>query len=286
MQTQRLGLTVIVLALVCVISGTAFGDQGSNSYLKYPVSRFHFSLGGYAAFLDSSVQLGLQGIGLGITIDTEKFLGLDSTSTVLATWFEAALGKNRRHNLAFSYWSFDRSGFVQLTQDTTIGDITLPIGSTLETNLDFSLFRAKYMYSVVKADRVDVQIGPGIFIMPFEFDTRINAPGIGVNEQNAFDITAPLPVVGLNLKIALTPRLFLYQKLDLMYLSIGEFSGSIVDADLGLEYQITKHLGIGGGWHVFDLKIDAQDDSYPGIDPIGKVEFFYSGLLLYGSVYF
>ena len=286
MQTQRIIRTALALVLLCLFSSTAFGDQGSNSYLKYPESRFHFSLGGYAAFLDSSVQLGLQGVGLGISVDTETFLGLDSTSTVLATWFEAALGKSRRHNLAFSYWSFERSGFVQVTQDTTIGDINLPIGSTLETKLDFSLFRAKYLYSVVKADRVDVQIGPGIFIMPIEFETRINAPGLGVDENNKFDITAPLPVVGLHLKVALTPRLYLYQKLDLMYLSIGEFSGSIIDGDLGLEYQITKHLGIGGGWHVFDLKIDAQDDSYPGIDPVGRVDFFYSGLLLFASAYF
>ena len=286
MRTQPIGLTALGLVLLCVCCGTAFGHEGSNSFVKYPDSRFRFSLGGYAVFLDSSVELSLQEQGLGISVDTEKFLGLEASSSVLATFFEAALGKRRQHNLAFSYWRFNRSSFLQLTEDTTIGDINLPIGSTLDLKFDISIFRAKYLYSVVKDKRVEVQIGPGVYIMPIEFDARLDAPGLGVKERARIDITAPLPVVGLNLKVALTPRLSLFQMLDLMYLEIGEFSGSIIEGDIGLEYRITKHLGVGSGWHVFDLRIDAQEDIYPGIDSIGRLDFFYTGLLVFTSVYF
>ena len=286
MNTRWIGSAALALAVVCVFTGTALGDKKGDRYTKFPEQRFQLSVGGYFAFLDSSVTVGSNAIGLGVTVDTERFLGLDTSQTAFTAFFDAALGKQKRHNLSFSYWNFDRSGSLTVTEDITIDDIDIPIGSTLETNLNFSLFRLKYMYSVVKDKRVEVELGPGLYIMPIEFDTRFSAPGLGVYSETAFDITAPLPVLGLQVKVALTPRLFLYQKLDLMYLKIDDFEGSIIDGDLGLEYQITKHLGIGGGWHGFSLDIDAQGDNYPGIDPIGSFNFLYTGLLLYGSVYF
>jgi len=69
-------------------------------------------------------------------------------------------------------------------------------------------------------------------------------------------------------------------------LEIKEFTGTIYESNLALEYIPWKHLGFGLAFNVFNLDIEADVEDYPGIDFKGEIEFRYLGLLLYGKVPF
>lgn len=120
-----------------------------------------------------------------------------------------------------------------------------------------------------------------MFITPIE--GGISASGVGQTEE---DITAPLPVVGMQLDFAITPKLFIKQSLEVFYMEIGDFKGSINSFTIACEYNFWKNVGFGIGYDVFDLSLEANGSDYPNIDFIGKVEFSYSGLLLYTNIYF
>lgn len=285
MPSWRFGTVVLTVVLLVVSSGKTFGDEGVDQYAKFPGTRYKFYLGAYGASVDSSVMLGTKGLGAGVFVDLEEALGLDTEIRVLLGGFEVALGERRRHLIQFDYTSFRRSGFKQLTEDIPIGDFILPIGSNVTTQFNMDIIRLKYEYALVQAKRVWVRLGAGAFIMPLSFETLFVAPGLEITNTVDESITAPLPVVGLQLNVALTPRLFLYQHLDILYLTIGNFQGNVLDAGLGLEYKINRHLGIVGGWNIFDLKIESEGDDYPPIDLFGKINFSFSGLYLGASVY-
>jgi len=284
MNLGRIKTAVAAVVLVLLCSGTGHAREETARYLKFPSGKYRLSLGGYMAALDSSVQVGEKSLATGVVVDTETALGLDTDLVVFVARFDAALGKKRRHHLAVGWADFRRSGFNQVTDDIPIGDITIPTASTVQTEFNFQIISLKYKYSLVQAKRVWVNIGAGAFVMPLKFKTEFKAPGFDLQVAADESITAPLPVVGLDLWVALTPRLLLYQNVDVFYLKIGDFTGDILDFGIGLEYQINKYFGIGGGYNFFDLQIDAETTPYPGVDLVGTVNFSFSGLFIYAAV--
>ena len=257
-----------------------------QQFTKFPESRFKISVGGYLVFINSTVQLGLKALGGGISIDTEKALGLETEQRIGYAEFRVGLGKKLRHTIEIGIMSSRRSGYKTIINDLTIGDIYIPAYTSLETEFNFNAYRVEYLYSLVKDRRAEVQLGFGFFIMPIDFAVTFRAPGIGVQTRTGADITAPLPVLGMQLEIPLAPSLFLFQKLYIMYMKIGPFKGDIIDFQLSMEYRIIKNLGVGAGWHRFDLSVTSEDDYWPGVDLIGQIEFSYSGPFLYAIVYF
>ena len=153
-------------------------------------------------------------------------------------------------------------------------------GTTVHTEFNFSVIEGDYTYSFFLDDRMDLAIGVGLYIMPIEI--KLTASG---KETKAEDITAPLPVLSLRGDFAITPKLFLKAELNVLYLEISNFKGSILGGGITLEYNVWKHVGFGLGYDHFRLWIEAEDDDYPGIDFIGNMEFEYAGLLLYTKIY-
>lgn len=253
----------------------------SSDPADQPWDRFSFNLGGYIADINSSVTLGSGTLGLGASVDVEEALGLDSSMSVLKAGVRYRFGSTRRHVLGLQYYDFRRSSTKTLETDITWHDKTYTAGTTVESYLDIAILKAGYSYAFFQDDRISLAASIGLFVTPI--DAGIRAAGGGTEEES---ITAPLPVVGMSFDFAITPKLFLKQSLEVFYLEIGDFKGSINTFTIACEYNFWKNVGFGIGYDMFDLKIEANGSDYPNIDFIGKVEFQYSGLLLYTKIYF
>jgi hypothetical protein len=70
------------------------------------------------------------------------------------------------------------------------------------------------------------------------------------------------------------------------YFQYQNFSGGLFDAKVGLEYNIWKHFGVGVAYDYFRLQVKAEGQDYPYIDLVGKIQFNYGGILLYGKLFF
>ncbi len=126
-------LSIIFWPAVLLAQGT---DSQDN-----PWERFSLSLGGFITTLDSTVVLGAQELGTGIVVNVEDALNLDSDLTVFRGDAFVRLGSSQRHRLDFSYYDLRRSSTRTLTKDLEIGGNTYPIGTTVDSSLDFQIIK-------------------------------------------------------------------------------------------------------------------------------------------------
>ena len=115
--------------------------------------------------------------------------------------------------------------------------------------------------------------------------------GFGIKGSGDFEsstLTAPLPVLGVGLNAALTPRWFVMTQADLMYLEISGYEGSVINTMVGLEFRPFKKVGFGVRGESLNLKVETTEDTgIPGLgDFIGTVDFAYTGASIYLSVFF
>ena len=280
-KTARLAL---ITALCLVFARPASADDGDPEALPWATG--YVNLGYYVVGLDSGFRLGTDNLGIGIDINVEEFLGLDSTDTAFRLDAGYRFGKTRRHGVDFSWFGFDRDSTRQVGTEIQLppelGGGTIPVGTTIDSIFDFDIFKLKYRYSAFLDDRIDLNVGTGLYVMPIEYGLR-ELGGKFTKE----DITAPLPVISVGFDLAITPKWFLRQGLDLMYLKLGDFEGRIMDTHLAVEYRGWKNVALGAGIDGILVKIDAEDETdYPGIDMVGVVKFSYIGALAYVKFYY
>jgi len=225
---------------------------------------------------------------LGLTVNLEDLLNFDSTNSVFridAFWH---FTENRRHRLDLTWFSLRRDGSKTIGRDFTIEDdngneINIPAGTQVESKFDLDIYRGRYSYSFFQDDRMNLAFSIGAYIMPIDIGLRASGL-INVDETERF--TAPLPTFGLRADFAITPKWFLRSNFEIFYLEIKEFTGTIYESNVALEYIPWKHFGFGLAGNVFNLSIEADGEDYPGIDFKGEIEFKYSGLLLYAKIFF
>jgi hypothetical protein len=218
----------------------------------------------------------------------EDLLGLDSTDSagrVRALW---RFTDNRRHRLDFQWFGYRRDGSNTIGQDIHYKDKDgnekiIDAGTYVESFYDFDIYQFAYSYSFFQDDRIDLAGSLGLYVMPIDFG--FNATGL-VNVGGSENFTAPLPVLGVRADFEITPKWYFRSGLQVFYLEIGEFAGSILQTNVAIEYLPWKHFGFGLGFDSLNVRVEADGDDYPGIDFKGEVNFHYTGLQLYAKLYF
>ena len=278
----------IVATLVCTLLMASPVVAEEKKQQDLPWEKAWLNLGWYWAALDSGFSISSQDIGIGITLDGEDTLGLKNDDNAFRAEFGWRFTKNRRHKVELSWFRFDRDGSKNFDEAIEIpdgDDGTTTIGpGKMESTFNFDIWKVKYEYSFILDDRLDLNAGLGLFIMPIEFGLKGTINGVG--QESLFEeVTAPLPVLGLGFDFAITPKWFIRQQFDVFYLEIEQFKGSILANSLALEYLPWKHVGFGLGVDAMRLKVEADGEDYPGVDFKGEFEFTYYGAQLYLKLY-
>jgi hypothetical protein len=250
-----------------------------------PWEKFNVNLGYFISNVDTDLSLGS---GVGLTVNVEDLLGLDTTENVFRIDGSWRFTDNRRHRLDFTWFSFRRDGSKTVGRDFTIEDdegneITVPAGSQVTSKFNLDIYQAAYSYSFFQDDRIDLAFSIGAYVMPIEIG--LNATGL-INVDETARFTAPLPTFGLRMDLAITPKWFIRSGFEIFYVEIKEFTGTLYESNVAIEYFPWKHLGFGLAANVFNLSIEADGEDYPGIDFKGEFDFRYSGLLLYAKMPF
>lgn len=272
---------IVFLCILGILAVTPAGAEDKDFSVK-PWDKGSIAVGSFVAGTDSSLRLGVTGIG--VTIDVEDALGLESTTTVLRTDAFWRYADNLKHRLEFTWFALRRDGQNTIGRNIPVGGgSVIPIGTTVESTFDFDLYKLGYSYSFFQDNRMDIAAGFGLFIAPINFE--INASGF-VTNYAAESITAPLPVLTLRGDFAITPKLFLKNQVEAFYLEYANYRGAIYDYRLNLEYNWFKHVGVGLGVETFNLNLEAEGSDYPGVDFVGEIGFRYTGAMLYMKFYF
>ncbi|MBL0057838.1 MAG: hypothetical protein IPP35_01650 [Elusimicrobia bacterium] len=275
------------VAIVLAWSGGAvpWAWAESDPARAVPWETFSVTLGGMLSKTDSVFRVGS---GLGVDVDFEKTLGLETKTTVFRAESGWRFTENRRHRLDASWFALHRDGSrtlgFQFDVEKPDGSITtISTGTEISSHLDVDIYELAYSYSFVQDDRLDLAVVGGLYVMPVDFG--FSASGVTVAE-GGLTFSAPLPVIGYRMDFAMTPKWFFRSGTQIFYVDYNGFVGSLSDIRAAFEYQATKNLGLGLGFDNFRVNFEGNGSGLPGSDLDGTIAFENRGLQFYAKYIF
>ena len=180
----------------------------------------------------------------------------------------------------FTWFDLTREATRTLSQDINIDGIVYPIGTTVDSKFDLAFYNVRYSYSFIQDDRVDFAGSAGLHV------TDIGLAVSSASQGTAGDsVTAPLPLIGGRLDVALTEKWTMRSSAEFMYVEFDNFKGQISDVLVAAEYRAWKNFAFGAGFNAVRIALDVDDDS-SGVKFEGSLNSDFVGLLFYGKMMF
>ena len=258
-----------------LITGSVSAAEEESVAVAFPDS-WMIRLGTYIVDgADTQFSVSSDVLGLGTVIDYSRDLGGDSRDTIPR--IDAYYRFNPRHRIDFTSFSVDRKGSRTLDINITIGDTTYNASDTLNSEIKYTLYKLGYAYSFYHSPRVELSITAGLNITTYDLkfaNTTGSAESAGV--------TAPLPMFGLRMGYAITPKWSVQYVAESFFIDIDDtFRGALINYELNTEYRLFKHFAIGAGLARIGSNLEINDDDWTG-----RVSDSYRGYTIFGTLYF
>jgi hypothetical protein len=271
-------LVVVSFVTASFISTFAISDANAEeTEVAFPDS-WMFRLGAYVID-DSKTKVSLNSDlgGLGTTIDYQKDLGGEDGDNIPRV--DVYYRFNPRHSILFTAFSIDRKGerAIAIDPPLQIGDETYS-GETVKSEIKYTLYKLGYQYSFYHSPKVELGITAGVNVAKYDLKFE-NSTGSKVESA---DLTAPLPVFGLRMGYAITPKWYVHYVSEAFFVNIEDkLRGALLNYELNTEYKIFKNFALGIGLARIGLNADVDDDDWRG-----TVTDTYAGYTVFGTFYF
>ena len=260
----------------CMLTSSVIAAGADGSAVAFP-DKYMIRLGAYIIDdADTVFSVSSDVGGLGTVIDYQRDLGGESGNTIPR--IDAYYRFNERHRIDFTAFSIDRSGSRTLTIDPPIiiGDEDFS-GGNINSDIKYTLYKLGYAYSFYHSPKVELSVSAGLNITSYEL--KFND---GTNKVEAADVTAPLPMFGLHVGYAITPKWSVEFVSEAFFIDIEDtFSGSLVSYELSTEYKLFKQFAIGAGLAKLGTDVDVSGDDWKG-----TISDTYGGYRVFGTFYF
>jgi len=273
LTTSILAVTVIAASF----SNNAIAEESQETVVAFP-DQYMVRLGTYivdGANTQFSVTSDVG--GLGTVIDYSRDLGGESRATIPR--IDAYYRFNPRHRIDFASFSIDRKGArtIAFTPPLTIDGVDYA-GGTLSSDIKYTLYKLGYAYSFYHSSKVELSVTAGLNItsydLSFESDT-----GVAAKKSS---VTAPLPMFGLRMGYAITPKWSVNYLAESFFIEIDDtFKGALINYEVNTEYKLFKHFAIGAGLARIGSSLQVSDPEWNG-----SVSDSYRGYTLFGTFYF
>lgn len=256
---KKLQLAIVPIVLAVSMSSHA---QSSDDWQSWPTaSRFNVGAGYFSPDLSTSILItdadGIFGTG----ISFEQNLGLDDnkgTGLLYIGWRFA-----KKHSLEFRYFELNRSGAGTSSVSVGIGGLIFDIDLPIQSYFDISANELAYSYSLLLDEKKELFVGLGVSIQDLSLGIQGTAsspiPGEIIN--STLESTAPLPTLNIGFNYAFNDKwLFIsrfgWLAVELDFGADEDFSGQIVNANAGVQWNAFKNVGFYAHYQVFDLDVD------------------------------
>lgn len=267
----------IVAAIIssCMLTGSVTAAESDSPGVAFP-DKYMLRVGAY--FIDgSNTQFSVSSdtAGLGTLIDFQRDLGGESSGTIPR--IDAYYRFNERHRIDFTSFSIDRNGSSTLAIDITIEEVNYSAGETVVSDIEYTLYKLGYAYSFYHSSKVELSLNAGLNITSYDLNFSN-----GVDKFESAGVTVPLPMFGLQMGYAITPKWSVTFVSEAFFIDYEDtFKGSLFNYELSTEYKLFKHFAIGAGTARLGTDVEVNDDNW-----IGKVTDNYRGYRVFGTLYF
>ena len=248
--------------------------SGAGGLCAEEAPRFSVSVGAFFTERDSETRLD-GSAGEGTEVDIERDLGVNGSDTVLRVdgyWRFA-----EKHRIDVSVFDMSRSASTAIDREFTWKDTTYTIDTQVDTSLDLSIYKIAYSWSFIQRDRGFLAATAGLYVA--DMGLRIAVPERNASESGG--VTAPLPVAGLRGEYHLSDRWSVRGSGEIFVVEYGDYSGSLSDLFLGVDYSASKHVALGVGYNAVKLDVGVEKDNFNG-----RFDWSYGGALAYVKVSF
>jgi hypothetical protein len=279
MRFIKLYTRSLVMSLCAAIASTsiinnAIADDEAPVY-AFP-DQWMIRLGAYIVDGSNTAVSVSSDVGLGAIIDYQKDLGGEDGDTIPR--IDAYYRFNERHRIDFTSFSIDRKGTRTLAVELEIGDEIYAADETINSDIKYTLYRLGYGYSFYHSPKTELTLTAGLNITEYDLTFAL-ADG---SKAESAGVTVPLPVIGLRMGYAITPRWNVRYVSEAFFIDFDDsFRGAIINFELNTEYRLFKHFALGAGLARIGVDAEVDDEGWRG-----KVTDSYRGFNVYGAFYF
>lgn len=278
---------VVLILMQFLILPLFAQEKEIEELVETPWHNVELNLGIYLTDVSTQARVGSNTVGLGVGIDFEKALGMETSSFVFHANGLFRYRKKKKSFIKLGYFSVNRKSTKTLEAEIELFDKTFSQGTVISSKTDVGIITLSYGHSFFKTPNFDVGFTAGFFVMPIsiEFDATTTSSSTAVSSNEASFI-APLPVFGLYTNFAFTPKLIMRQSINMFYIKFDNFKGSLTELNMSLEYNAWEHVGFGFGLNSFSLNFEAITKTDPPFDFQGQFGYKLSGVVMYVKGYF
>ena len=254
-NTCMAGMVMLALSTGTV---SAQDSDSARKYHPFLSENFHIGLGVYRPAKKTTLG-GNTDIASGAAGSLE---GTDDQSTATLN-FRWRFTKN--WHFQTTYWATDSTTQQTLTENFTFSpetgdDIEFLAGTSVGMGIDTTIARLFWGRSFFRKPNHDWGVGAGIHWIEIdafvEGQAIIGGAGGPVYTKESASASVPLPNLGVWYMWSWSPNWVLASRLDWLEVTIDEFSGSMYDVSVGVNYQMSKHFGVGFAVNGFVLDVD------------------------------
>jgi len=168
-----------------------------------------------------------------------------------------------------TYWNTDSESGETLTEDFEYGDVKFLAGTSVRSEVDTSIIRLFWGRSFYRRPSTDWGVGLGLHVLAIDAILEGNIlvppgdPPIPDHHEKA-SVSVPLPNLGIWYMYSWSPNWVFTTRLNWLNITFEEFSGSMYDLSVGVNYQMSDHFGIGLAANAFKLNLQVDDADWRG----------------------
>lgn len=247
----------------------------------YLTQKFILDTGVY--FPDRETRISVDGptVGANEEIDFQSEFGLDRSDETFSLNFGWRFGK--KWELGAQYFELSGTRGATLDEDIEWNDVVFGQGTSVVAGQDFRLIRVFFGRNFDTSERYNFGVGAGLHWLElgaFIEGNIIIGGGGNVFRRESVSAEAPLPNIGAWYTYSISPKWALKARYDWMSASVSDFDGKMINASVGVNYQMFEHFGAGLSYNIFDLDLVVSKSDWRG-----RAQTRYEGLYAYLSFY-
>ena len=238
---------------------------------EHPLLGSDFVLSGGVFFPTKEFRVRVDGSLPGEGIDFGDALRLSEDDSTFAANLLWRFGE--KWSVAGQYWKLSDSSKATLDRDIHWEDVVFEEGSFVKAGAGLEVARLFLGRNFSASERHEFGLGIGLHWLEvsafIEGQIRTN---MGDSElyKGSVSADAPLPNIGAWYTFAFSPKWALSSRLDWFSASIGDYSGGLSNASVGIDWAIWKNFGVGLSYNYFNLNVDVDKNDWHGSSDISQ----------------
>jgi hypothetical protein len=216
-------------------------------------------------FPDKDLEVKINGTNPGDLIDFDERFKTGSSESTGSFNFRWRFGE--KWELQGQYWTTSDSGSAVLEEDIRWEDAVLETGSFVGAGAGIDIARLFFGRKFSSGPNHEFGIGLGVHWLQLEAYVEGQAlTNLGDTEfyRGAAQADLPLPNIGAWYTYAWSPKWALISRVDWLSASVGDYSGGLWNAAVGVNWAIFRNFGITASYNYFELDGDVKEDSWRG----------------------